>query len=590
MIQYELYEVMVVTFDEIIQFLKNPWVIVLIIFLVSTVFIVVMIRVIRKKNIRKRVNQCEITYNDCISVPISFKLNKANKIAKVNPNQDNEIQNIKNDYHDLEKRHKEIALLLEDVDDALSFGKLGLAARCADDLEILMEDTEILTKTLDTRLDKVLEEEISQREEITSLKDKFRTLKSRLVNNGGLYGNSYDLLEEQSKSIESKFSMFEEWMFASDYEKAKAISLEIAQELEDIDTKLDKVPKLYEVAKGTIPELLDSISSDYQEARNHNVYLGHMDVPKSIIFVTDKVKESLKKISQLDLEEASSSLTASKEALEAMIEAIDKEVSAHFEMRDKMNSSFKILDEYIVDVKKLIEKAPKVEARLGYEGFAEDLDNFRQKAIELDEKRNRIEARFAQNDTPASKQVLVMNGLIQSLDEITEPFYELNEKIIQANADEVRAQEQLRKLYLIINDVEVRIKKRSLPTISDKYIHDLERSRTYVYQINTLLEEDILDVTTLNGTVAEAIDYIYQLHNNVNNLVGVVDMCENSILYANKYRAYVPSIDSELTKAELAFNNGEYTQSLTMIINAIEKFRPNASYERIIKENARSAR
>ena len=70
----------------------------------------------------------------------------------------------------------------------------------------------------------------------------------------------------------------------------------------------------------------------------------------------------------------------------------------------------------------------------------------------------------------------------------------------------------------------------------------------------------------------------------------MVDMCENSIVYANKYRAYVPDIDSELTKAELAFNNGEYTQSLTMIINAVDRFKPNAHYEEMIKNNAQSAR
>ena len=72
--------------------------------------------------------------------------------------------------------------------------------------------------------------------------------------------------------------------------------------------------------------------------------------------------------------------------------------------------------------------------------------------------------------------------------------------------------------------------------------------------------------------------------------MGVVDMCEDSIVYANKYRAYVPDIDSELTKAELAFNNGEYTQSLTMIINAVDRYKPDSRYEEMIKKNAKSAR
>ena len=98
-----------------------------------------------------------------------------------------------------------------------------------------------------------------------------------------------------------------------------------------------------------------------------------------------------------------------------------------------------------------------------------------------------------------------------------------------------------------------------------------------------------IDVKTLNATVSEAIDYIYKLHNNVNNLVGVVDMCENALVYANKFRAFVPDIDAELTRAELSFNNGQYTQALTTIINSIDRYRPNVAYEEMIMENAKSA-
>ncbi|WZU02928.1 septation ring formation regulator EzrA [Erysipelothrix sp. D19-032] len=146
------------------------------------------------------------------------------------------------------------------------------------------------------------------------------------------------------------------------------------------------------------------------------------------------------------------------------------------------------------------------------------------------------------------------------------------------------------KLYLIINDVQVRMKKRSLPMISESYREDVEKAQLYTRQISDILKHDMIEVETLNKTVDEAIDYTYKLHNNVNNLVGAVDMCENAIVYANKFRAFVPDIDAELTRAELAFNNGEYTQALTTVINAIDKYRPNTTYEEMIRDNAKSAR
>ena len=579
-----------VSMQEIIEFVKKPPFLIGIGIFILLIMVVLFYRAFRKKQLTKRVEDYEILYNACISVPISFKLNKAANIAKMNPVIDEELQNVKNQYLDLEKRHEEIAIVLEDIEDALSFGKLKIATSSVYDLEDLVRDTEEITHSLDAQLDKMLEEEVTQREEITELKDIFRGDKTRLVNQMNRYGQSYDNLESISKSIEDKFSEFEEWMFANDYEKAKALSQDIKSDLEDFANKLDTVPKLYTLAKGEIPEHLDYLSKAYQEARNQGVYLAHMDVPKSIIFVSDKVKENLKHISALELDSAQDSLNTSIEALVAMQEAIDKEVSAHYEMQDKMKSSFTILDDYLEDVEEASASKEKVALRFNFERYENQIDEYLQMAHDLNEKRGVILEIFEENETPATKQVNVMNELIEELDLSTKSFYTLSEKVKQANADEIRAKDQLRKLYLIINDVEVRIKKRSLPSISEKYVHDLERSRAYVHQINNLLNEDVLDVSTLNGTVSEAIDYIYQLHNNVNNLVGVVDMCENSIVYANKYRAYVPDIESELTKAELAFNNGEYTQSLTMIIEAIERFKPNTSYEEMIKNNARSAR
>ena len=39
-------------------------------------------------------------------------------------------------------------------------------------------------------------------------------------------------------------------------------------------------------------------------------------------------------------------------------------------------------------------------------------------------------------------------------------------------------------------------------------------------------------------------------------------MVENTIVFGNRYRSTYADIDSELTRSELSFRNGEYTQAL----------------------------
>ncbi len=51
-------------------------------------------------------------------------------------------------------------------------------------------------------------------------------------------------------------------------------------------------------------------------------------------------------------------------------------------------------------------------------------------------------------------------------------------------------------------------------------------------------------------------------------------MVENTIVFGNRYRSTYADIDSELTRAELCFRNGQYTKALKIGIQCIEKIHP----------------
>ena len=84
-----------------------------------------------------------------------------------------------------------------------------------------------------------------------------------------------------------------------------------------------------------------------------------------------------------------------------------------------------------------------------------------------------------------------------------------------------------------------------------------------------------IDITKLNSFLDEAIDFIYTFYNNVNNIVGMAIMVENAIVFGNKYRSTYPEIDTELSKAEFSYLNGEYTKALTIAITCMENIIPN---------------
>ena len=156
-----------------------------------------------------------------------------------------------------------------------------------------------------------------------------------------------------------------------------------------------------------------------------------------------------------------------------------------------------------------------------------------------------------------------------------------------ASDDEQRAYQQLTKLQIVLAEVEARIRLNRLPAISQQYEEDLAKANDLINRLQTELGETPLNVSLLNSLLNMAIDFIYKLYESVNRILGTAIMVENSIVVGNRYRSSYADIDSELTRAELAYRNGEYTSALQIALKAIEKVHPQ-SVNKLISSNQRA--
>ena len=142
------------------------------------------------------------------------------------------------------------------------------------------------------------------------------------------------------------------------------------------------------------------------------------------------------------------------------------------------------------------------------------------------------------------------------------------------------------KLYLIMNEMQARVRKHRLLSISESYEEDLKTAYVYVDSIENLLKEIPLNISLLNKTLTEAIDFIYRFYNNVNKILGSATMVEDAIVVGNRCRSTYGEVDMELTRAELAYRNGEYTKALSVAFKSLESVYPNSA-ETMIKNSAK---
>jgi septation ring formation regulator len=543
---------------------------------------------VRTRKYRKELEGLEHRYSDIKSVPLSMKMYKAAAIARVDQETTVKVNETKEVFDRSQTAIHRISANLAACEDAILVGKLRKADDLMADLEQDLSLTAKEVKELDSTLDNILAKETAERQEVTNLKNRFRALKSQAQENASLLSYNWDVIEQKIKNTEKMFSTFEEWMYSSDFEKASMELVTIQKSMNEIESMVETMPSLLRDARGVIPKMAETLHHDYLRYRNHGVYLNHLEVEKNIQLVSKSLKDDLDLLKNGTTDGVEEHLATYKERLTQLDEEVKKEGGAHDEMKELASETEEVAIKTASNANYINAAYQKDAAKYGLTGISDEITALMTQLSTLNEQKPSMLEQARNSQIPATTVLTTLGKYHEEYASCNESLTKIRKQIEVASGDEDRARKQLIKLQIVMNQMQVKIRKYKLPAISNTYEDDMQKANEYIHTLENLVEDHPINMQLLNGTLQEALDFIYKLYNNVNNVVGVVAMLEKTIVFGNRYRSTYADIDSELTRSELLFRNGQYTQALTVAIATIEKILPG-NYESMIKENAKSA-
>lgn len=563
---------------------NNNFLIGVIVVCVALLIFIFMFMYLNKKDAKKQLNNAETRYNSIKSIPLTFKVSKAESLSRVNSTVAEQVDKCKLENQNVQDALKEYSILLGEIDDLIYVHKISSAKKQLKSLNEKLLITEKEASNLNAVLDSILEQESNQRDQINRLKTQFRVDKEVILTNRNNYNSGIDVLEDKVLTIEKMFSNFEEWMFASEFNKASQQQSEISEAINELELLMNEYPELYVEAKKNLPKSIDETSYIYSLARNKGVYLEHLEVSRNLESISTMLKDDLNRLGEGQVEGVFNSLTESKKRLNQLKEQVLREEKAFDELNDNVNFLFEQivrLGKQNEAIKQLYES---VKDRFGFDAMQASLSECDAQIAALEADRDNLKGFLLEKTIPASTLLITYRDLSIQANQVIENFDKMKSMLENACQDEKRAKKQLLKLQLILNEINVKMSKNRLPSVSVTYEEDARKAKTMVKEIESLLESTPINVAYLNEKIQTAIDFIYTLYNSVNNLVGMAIMVENVIVFGNRYRSTHPEVDSELTHAELCFRNGQYTKALKIAIQTIEKLHPG-SYEKLIKRS-----
>ncbi|MBQ6654903.1 MAG: hypothetical protein IJM79_05195 [Erysipelotrichaceae bacterium] len=562
------------SFAELWETLKTSiWLYVLIGALVL-LFVLVLVVVSRRKKLQKRIAQGQIRINGLKSHPFSVDIAKTDAIARVNANVRDTSEQCKKDFETIQNNIKEIVICLQDANELLTASKLKKCAAKLDETEVMIDATDSLTEKLDGVLSNILNQSTIQRKRINELKNEFHEIKSMINDNPNNYTFCWESLDRITNGISHQFSDFESVMDASKYEEATEIAEKIGVSIEDLNTLVQKLPEVIQMARNVLPGLINECRNEAALLEEQGAYIGHLNIGGNLEGINEVLNQILDMIKGCQLEGIDNLLIDCDTRINQLSSNLADEKNAYRDMITCQENCQGLLD----SISRILEQVRN--------NSLADFDRYR--LDDLNEQFSDTQNRFTESQgafqsllsaqmsgsIPSTTLIVTFKEVENDIMECQKRAREISNRLNSTKTSELRVQELLSRFIIVLNESKASIKLSKLPNISSKYDEDIARSEQYIADISEQLQQPSVDITRLNETINEAQKLIVSLYKNVNSLISTAQEIKDFIVSCNKYRPYYPDVDASLFSAEVCYRNGEYTKACKMAVNALSSVDP----------------
>ena len=521
--------------------------------LVALIIFMIVYHSIKLKIYRQEILDLQNQINGIKTLPLQYRLGRVQSIAKNMP----------------------------EVAESLFYGKThGIKKKFA----LIHEMTQRYdhdAKDLLTRIEKVTEIENIQRVEIIRVKGKYREV-----------GNEYEKIRvkveefvphalEMFKELDDDFVKLETLMNNQMFADAKNFTEEIENRIDSLQENLKDLPSYVYVVSDLLPSKIDKVDELITSLEGDEYALEEMNIAARRQEVDEQMEESIAHVKNVDIKGAAEVLEPLTGLIEELVIDLGKELDSYKRFKEKWRESYnelqrltdvyqntmkeyhRLITEFVIDEEVVISK--KYEEFKQIQKYANDL-------IEQMESGHFAYANMLEHVENLYDRMMQHDTYLEEFEKQKEDIDTKNQK----------TEELLENINIVLLEIKSEIKNEHLPLVNDSYRDYIADSYNKVEEIKHFKAHKPVVLNELCAKVEGARDVIYKLYDNVHNMIVTAGMVEDAIVYANRYRSMFLEVNTELTKAEVLFRNGEYRNALQVAVDILERLEPG-KYEELIK-------
>lgn len=551
--------------------------------LVALIIFMIVYHSIKLKIYRQEILDLQNQINGIKTLPLQYRLGRVQSIAKNMPEVAEEYEQFTKDFEKITEFQKnELGVLVNEVDESLFYGKTrGIKKK----LTLIHEMTQRYdhdAKDLLTRIEKVTEIENIQRVEIIRVKGKYREV-----------GNEYEKIRvkveefvphalEMFKELDDDFVKLETLMNNQMFADAKNFTEEIENRIDSLQENLKDLPSYVYVVSDLLPSKIDKVDELITSLEGDEYALEEMNIAARRQEVDKQMEESIAHVKNVDIKGAAEVLEPLTGLIEELVIDLGKELDSYKQFKEKWRESYnelqRLTDVYqntMKEYRRLFTEFVIDEEEVVISKKYEEFKQIQKDANDLIEQMESGHFAYAN----MLEHVENLYDRMMEHDTYLEEFEKQKEDIETKNQ---KTEELLENINIVLLEIKSEIKNEHLPLVNDSYRDYIADSYNKVEEIKRFKAHKPVVLNELCAKVEGARDVIYKLYDNVHNMIVTAGMVEDAIVYANRYRSMFLEVNTELTKAEVLFRNGEYRNALQVAVDILERLEPG-KYEELIK-------
>lgn len=551
--------------------------------LVALIIFMIVYHSIKLKIYRQEILDLQNQINGIKTLPLQYRLGRVQSIAKNMPEVAEEYEQFTKDFEKITEFQKnELGVLVNEVDESLFYGKThGIKKKFA----LIREMTQRYdhdAKDLLARIEKVTEIENIQRVEIIRVKGKYREV-----------GNEYEKIRvkveefvphalEMFKELDDDFVELETLMNNQMFADAKNFTEEIENRIDSLQENLKDLPSYVYVVSDLLPSKIDKVDELITSLEGDEYALEEMNIAARRQEVDEQMEESIAHVKNVDIKGAAEVLEPLTGLIEELVIDLGKELDSYKQFKEKWRESYnelqRLTDVYqktMKEYRRLITEFVIDEEEVVISKKYEEFKQIQKDANDLIEQMESGHFAYAN----MLEHVENLYDRMMQHDAYLEEFKKQKEDIDTKNQ---KTEELLENINIVLLEIKSEIKNEHLPLVNDSYRDYIADSYNKVEEIKRFKTYKPVVLNELCAKVEGARDVIYKLYDNVHNMIVTAGMVEDAIVYANRYRSVFLEVNTELTKAEVLFRNGEYRNALQVAVDILERLEPG-KYEELIK-------